>query len=137
MSRINRYDILLFSIVTIGAILSVYLLVETLTLKVPNYCEISSMVNCRAVEFSPYSRVFGIPDALLGALWFIGIGVLWILRFKDLITYLWIVGIAFVGYFIFTEIVLIKSICIYCTLVHLLAILLAIPIFINKCNVSR
>jgi len=91
-----------------------------------SFCDLSSTVSCSIVNTSVFSELFGVPVALLGALWF-----LWLLircrraqksgggtNVVDL--FVWnILGLAFIVYFIVAEILL-GAICLLCTIVHVL-----------------
>ncbi|AEB95384.1 MAG: vitamin K epoxide reductase family protein [Metallosphaera sp.] len=100
---------------SIGLADSAYLLYVTSEGRNPSYCNISSTIDCGKVEFSPFSHFFGVPDALLGVLFFIVTLSLWILNKTVTLRYLWILGSVFVFYLVYTEF-LIGSLCIYCTI---------------------
>ncbi|AAK42062.1 vitamin K epoxide reductase family protein [Saccharolobus solfataricus] len=112
----------------IGLIDSLYLFILTRLEKPLMYCNISSLVNCSKVEFSQFSTFLGIPDALLGTIFFSIMLILWILMFTEELKYLWIVGSVFTIYLIYTEI-LIGNICLYCTIAHLSCLIQGFIIF--------
>jgi len=62
--------------------------------------------------------------ALLGAIWFALMLILFMINAVDFTLPLWSIGVAFVGYLVWTEVVLIRSICPYCTVAHACAIAL-------------
>jgi Predicted membrane protein len=93
------------------------------------YCPNSGLINCESVEGSAYSKILGIPDSVLAVAWFSLMIIIWFSnRLKFVLLPLWVLGIIFVGYFVFTEVFLIGSICLYCTLAHSVALLMGLPI---------
>lgn len=79
--------------------------------------------NCGEVLRSSYSVIFGIPLALTGIIQYglISIIVLLIIYKKNLLFCFWLICQAFIGalaslYFMYLQIIVIKSICFYCTL---------------------
>lgn len=109
----------------------------------PRFCDISNTISCSTVAASPYSELFGIPTSLLGIVWFIGAAIaaykmhnpgtgFW----KKTTTYmfLWsVIGILFVIWFVYVEVVLIGVICLLCTVVHILVIIM----FALSCKTAR
>ena len=109
-----------------------YLTLTHYTNVVPLVCSSTGIVNCAQVTSSPQSYVFGIPVALLGIVYFIPMLILslpfaW--RSKNHI-FAWlrltgaVTGIGFVAYLVYSELFVIKKICLYCTGVHLLTFIL-------------
>jgi len=111
----------------VGLLDSLYLLVVEVQGRPPSFCDMSKVVNCGRVEFSPFSHLFGVPDPVLGIGFFLTSLVLWYLDRVSYIPYLWVLGVTFVGYFVFTE-WLVGSICVYCTLAHVMCVAQIIPI---------
>lgn len=94
------------------------------------------VINCAQVTTSQYSKILGIPVALLGLLFFAGMLPLqlpwawrsahpWV-RLGRLLAA--VVGIGMVIWLVYAELFLIGKICIYCTSVHVLTFLLFIVI---------
>jgi len=116
----------------LGLGLSIYLTIEHFTQNTTLACPAGSTVNCQQVTTSAQSKVFGIPVAVLGLVFFvamIGLCLPQVWRMRDL--RLWRgrlvvagVGLAFAVYLIFAEIFLIKAICLWCTFVHVVSFLL-------------
>ena len=85
-------------------------------------------LDCNTVLGSPYSQVFGIPLELLAVVYFIlNISLVYVIAFGsqrssekalDLLFVWRFIGILVVPYLLFVELVLLKAICIYCTVMH-------------------
>ncbi len=98
------------------------------------WCNIGTNANCDIVALSVYSEILGIPLPFFGIAWFALVLVLVFakkLQFLDELLakeekfylFLWsLLGMAFVGWFAFAEIALLQTLCIVCTLIHLLVI---------------
>jgi uncharacterized membrane protein len=87
---------------------------------------------CVLVQTSSYAYVFGIPMALLGVVFFAFMIVMcsppaWtsekpVIRLARLVSV--VIGILFVLYLVFAEVVKLGRICPYCTSVHIITLLL-------------
>ena len=115
-----------------GLGVSIYLTIAHFTDKPLAGCSESGLVNCTKVTTSPQSWVFGIPVAVLGLAFFVAAVALmspwaWrsarrevaLIRLASLV-----VGMAFVLYLLYAELLIIGSICLYCTSVHAITFLL-------------
>jgi uncharacterized membrane protein len=86
------------------------------------------VLNCDSVLSSRYSQIFGIPLELFAVayfimnllfVYFIAFGSNRLFRLSLNILFGWrFLGIAIVPYLVFVELVLIKAICVYCTIMH-------------------
>ena len=90
-------------------------------------CDITASVSCTVVNTGLYSRIFGIPVALYGVVWFLVSGILswYSLNNNKVIAKLvgWnVTGLLFVFYFIYVELVL-GTLCPFCTVVHVLVVI--------------
>jgi uncharacterized membrane protein len=107
-----------------GLAVSAYLTYEHYTASTTLACSDSGVVNCLKVTTSAQSKVFGIPVALLGLLFFAAMVPLCLPR-------AWAtpsidrprlaataVGVAFVLYLLYAELFVIGNICLWCTAVH-------------------
>ncbi|MDE1825274.1 MAG: vitamin K epoxide reductase family protein [Candidatus Micrarchaeota archaeon] len=110
-------------LVVIGLIISGYLTAYHYFGGVPLACSDNGVVDCAAVLVSPYASLFGIPVALFGVLFFVIAIALLVLRSREYLLYWNTAGFLFLFYLWFTELALGK-ICIYCTAVHAVVILL-------------
>ena len=116
-----------------GLGVSTYLTIAHYTSSKILACSETCLVNCSAVTTSPQSKVFGIlPVAVLGLAFFV---------FMVPMTTPWawrsprreialarlasvIVGVGFILYLIYVELIQVKAICLWCTSVHVITFLL-------------
>jgi uncharacterized membrane protein len=95
-------------------------------------CSDKGLINCEKVTTSAQSHLFGIPVAVLGLAYFVAM-IPWQLpaawrsadpriRFGRLA--FCASGIAFIVYLVYAEMVLIHNICLWCTSVHVITLLL-------------
>ena len=90
-------------------------------------CSSTGLVNCQAVTSSPQSYVYGVPVAFLGFANYLVMSVLnspWGWRLKHYWVHvarfvLAVVGMVWVLWFVYAELMIINHICLYCTAVHL------------------
>jgi uncharacterized membrane protein len=130
--------LLIYIFAILGLLTSSYLLYTQYQEKaLGNVCIVGEPNSCSTVTSSPYSSIFGIPASFWGITWFLVLGLLnYFASKKDkyvkhLISWN-ILGLVFVGYFIFAEFLL-KSICSFCTIVHLLVLLsLIFSLYLKK-----
>jgi uncharacterized membrane protein len=102
-------------------------------------CSSNSLVDCAAVLTSPESIIFGIPVAEFGLAFFafmIAINTPWAWRSARREIHMArlagiIVGMAFVLYLIYVELIEIGKICLWCTSVHVTTFLLFVLIVFN------
>lgn len=95
-------------------------------------CPATGTINCVKVTTSPQSRFLGIPVALLGLAFYVGVFALnlpamWrssssAVRWARLAAVS--VGMAFVLWLIYAELYIIRLICLWCTAVHILTFVL-------------
>jgi len=109
-----------------------YLTAEHFTQNVFAGCPANTTFNCVKVTTSAQSHVFGIPVAVLGLAFFVfmvAVNSPWGWRARWPAVH-WarvasvVVGMIFVIYLIYAELILINAICEYCTGVHILTFLL-------------
>jgi uncharacterized membrane protein len=121
---------ILLALAGLGA--SIYLTYEHFTQNASLACASNGVVDCAAVTTSPQSRVFGIPVAVLGLLFFVGIiplllPVAWrintkLVRNGRLLASA--IGICFVFYLVYVELFDVGKICEWCTGVHVITLAL-------------
>lgn len=111
-----------------GLAVAIYLSIAHYTTPKLLACPGTSLINCAKVTTSPYSMIFGIPVALLGAGYFALVLALctpraWRSPSRGLRAARQVAvtaGILFVLYLVGTELMVLGSICLWCSAVHLL-----------------
>lgn len=118
------------SLVAVG--LTTYLTYTHYTDPTALACPDTGIVNCTAVTTSPWSVLFGVPVALLGLLWALGMAALtaprawrsprcWLGTLRLAAS---AAGAVMVFYLVFVELFRLDAICLWCTGVHLTAVAL-------------
>ncbi|MFI5730902.1 vitamin K epoxide reductase family protein [Kribbella sp. NPDC051587] len=123
---------LTLAVSVVGVLVSAYLTYEHFTAGTTLACPETGVVNCFKVTSSQYSKLFGVPVALLGLLFFLGMLALSLpplwrtaspwpgrLRLAGVV-----VGVVMVCYLIWAELFRINAICLWCTVVHALTLIL-------------
>jgi uncharacterized membrane protein len=116
----------------VGLAAAGYLTVEHYTASTTLACPERGVINCQKVTTSAQSTFLGIPVALLGLVFF---AVMlpaclpaawrsghWMLRWGRMAFTL--VGTAFVVYLVYTELFTLDAICLWCTAIHVITLLL-------------
>jgi uncharacterized membrane protein len=116
----------------IGIGLATYLTIAHYDTHISLVCSAKGAIDCEAVTTSAQSKVFGIPVAVLGLAYFVGmipwnLPVAWRsadprIKFGRLLYGL--SGIGFVCYLVYAEAVIIKKVCLWCTGVHITTLVL-------------
>jgi len=125
--------VLVLSLYGLGA--SIYLTIAHYDTSIRLACSDNGLVNCQAVTTSAQSVVFGIfPVAVLGLAFYVFMVVVnspWGWRLSDAQpivrrSRLWsvVVGMGFVIYLIYAELIQINAICLWCTSVHVATFLI-------------
>jgi uncharacterized membrane protein len=107
-------------------------------------CPDTGVINCAKVTSSSYSKVFGIPVAVLGLAFFVSMLPLQLpaawrstnplirrVRVGSVV-----VGIGFVMWLLYAELVKIQNICLYCTSVHVITFLLLITTVVGTISTT-
>jgi uncharacterized membrane protein len=103
-------------------------------------CSATKTVDCHAVTTSEYSTLVGIPMPLLGLAFFVSFAALmtpWALR-SDWPPLRWgrvasvSVGMLFVVYLVTVELAILHKICLWCSGVHAVTVLLFILVLIDE-----
>ena len=117
-----------------GVAAATYLTVAHYDTGVTLACPDTGLVNCAKVTTSTYSKILGIPVAVLGLAFFVFMLPLqtpWAWRSTNL----WlravrlgscVVGMGFVLWLLYAELIKIGNICLYCTSVHALTFLILV-----------
>lgn len=122
----------------IGLADAVYLTIAHFSTSTVLLCPANSFVNCGEVTASPESEVFGVlPVAVLGLAFFVfmtAINSPWAWRSRQLY---WprvasiVVGMGFVLYLLYAELIQIGKLCEYCTVVHVITFILFVLLMFN------
>lgn len=118
-----------FALAIVGAGVSGYLTIVHYTSSKLLACASTGVINCERVTTSAQSEVLGIPVALLGLLWFVAVVALcspwawrsparWVSIARQAAVWS---GMAFVLWLVYAELFVIDAICLWCTVVHVLA----------------
>lgn len=111
-----------------GLGVSIYLTIAHFNSKVALVCPENSTINCEKVTTSPESYFLHIPVAVLGLLFFVVFVLVnspfgWRLRSLELPRFaLSLLGVGFVLWLVYSEIVRIGAICLWCTSVHVITV---------------
>ena len=91
---------------------------------VPLACPTVEAVNCSVVLSSPYALIAGtrLPTSAAGIVWFAINGALWFRPLPRLQIAWAAVGLATVLYLVFVEIVQLGTLCVWCTVAHILVL---------------
>ncbi|MGB8383292.1 MAG: vitamin K epoxide reductase family protein [Dermatophilaceae bacterium] len=116
----------------LGLAFSAYLTYDTFATSTTLICPEGETFNCTKVTESAWSKLFGVPVAPLGLLFFAGMTVLCLPRFflRPGRTFDWLrlagatLGLAMVFYLVWAELFKIHAICLWCTGVHVVTFLL-------------
>jgi len=121
----------------LGLVVSTYLTYHHFTPLADAPCDVNDSVSCSIVNRSSYAEIAGIPVAILGIIWFVVFGLLsqLIKQRSSLINYLtfWsTAGFISLFYYIYAEWML-RSICLYCTIVHVIVLIqFVIVLYLHK-----
>ena len=129
-----------FALALAGLAVSVYLTIDHFASIAPLACPENSAINCVKVTTSEYSKLAGVPVALLGLLYYVAMVVLfspWVWRSGNrslalVRTVAAGAGVAFVFYLIWAELFRIQAICLWCTAVHVITFALFAVVVIGQ-----
>jgi uncharacterized membrane protein len=117
----------MIALALVGLIDSAYL--AYLSLSPPTSCPVGefSIFSCNEVIYSQYAHVYGISVAVLGLGWFIlALGLVLVAwrnaRFIYGVVVWSVLGAVGVAGFVYTEIFLLGSICLLCTIAHVMGL---------------
>ncbi|GAB2470116.1 hypothetical protein GCM10027030_01020 [Luteococcus sediminum] len=119
-------------LVVVGTLIATYMTYEHFTGNESLMCSATGVIDCASVTTSTYSMFLGVPVALAGLLWFVAtVAVAWWghtraaapLRRKVLLAW-YGVGLLFVLYLVWVELVPLGKICSWCTVVHIITLAL-------------
>jgi uncharacterized membrane protein len=140
VTRVPRWVVPTTAALSAGAVaVSLYLTIVHYTSPDLLACSSSGTVNCEAVTTSAQSTFLGIPVALLGLLWSVVMLALclpWAWGSSSRLVHLArlgvaVGGIAFVLWLVYAELFIIGAICVWCTVVHVIAFALFVIVVIT------
>jgi uncharacterized membrane protein len=112
----------------LGAAISAYLTIEHYMSSATLACPDTGAVNCLKVTTSRWSTMIGVPVAVLGLAFFVGMTALLLLPATRVVLALRVVGVtagvAMVLYLVYVELFRVDAVCLWCTGVHLCALAL-------------
>lgn len=108
-------------------------------------CSTTGLINCSAVTTSPESFLFHIPVAVLGVVFFIAMVALnspwaWksqIIAIRYLRLGIAIGGIGMVFYLVYSELFVIGAICLWCSSVHVLTLIIFILVVLGTGKTAK
>ncbi len=112
----NIHNELLFTISIIGLLDTLYLSYHSIT-KTDVACWFFPKEWCQKVQYSSYSKTFGIPNPYLGLLMYT---IILVLLFNPLLAPTWVLpfiiifGFAFSMYFTFIQMFILRAFCTWC-----------------------
>jgi uncharacterized membrane protein len=115
-----------------GLAVSGYLTIEHYTASATLACPETGVINCQKVTTSTQSAILGIPVAVLGLVFFaimIPASLGWAWRSRHVAVHwgrvlLALVGVGFVCYLVYAELFVLNAICLWCTAVHVITVIL-------------
>lgn len=114
-----------------GLAVSVYLTIDHYSAATELFCPATGGVDCGKVTSSAQSEFIGIPVALLGLGFFIALAVLslpfaWRAGRGVSLARLGLAGagVAFVLWLVYAELAIIRAICLWCTVVHVITVVI-------------
>jgi uncharacterized membrane protein len=124
--RVSRSVALVAALV--GLAISIYLTIEHYSKSTSLACPDTGAINCLKVTTSRWSAIAGVPVAVLGLAFFVGMTVLLMLPSWRIIAGLRIIGAAIgvlmVLYLVYVELFKVDAICLWCTGVHVCTLVL-------------
>lgn len=122
-TQLKSVKILIF----LGILDTLYLSYEYFTRIIPpcpTHSVLGSFVDCGKVLTSPYATIFGVPVALIGLFYYLFL-LFAIFRLKKFLVYITTLALIGSGYFMYLQLFVLHSICIYCTFSALVNLVIA------------
>ena len=123
-----------------GLAVSVYLTLVHYTTTVKLACSTTGVVNCEKVTTSPQSMIAGVPVALLGVVFFVVAAALCLpVAWRSQAPAVraarvgWMVaGVAMVLHLVYAELFQIDAVCLWCTSVHVITVILFAAVLVAE-----
>lgn len=137
-----RFSAPFLCLVGIGA--ATYLTIAHYSARVILACPASGIIDCAKVTSSRQSVILGVPVALLGLVYFVAITPLHLPRAWRSTSVLLrrarvaaaVAGILMVLYLVYTEVLVLDAVCLWCTAVHLITFLLFVVTLTGTTQIS-
>lgn len=133
LGAMKRIGVVLILVLAFFGISDSVYLAQNETSNTPLICNVESLSDCNIVAASQYSRLFGIPIAEFGVVFY---GILFVLAAIELALFnrflrrilqaVSLVGVVVSIYFSFVEVFVINALCIYCIVSSLITLLIFI-----------
>ena len=125
----EQKKILVMVLSALGLLVSLYIHFVIETGNIAHACKIGQHIDCTDVVNSVYGHFLGIPWSLYGAFYFVVFLALYFVDYYDdyVMAGLVFLGLISVANFLYIEYIL-GAICLYCTTVHIIVILLSLLI---------
>jgi len=128
------------AVCALGLLDAAYLTFEHYTQSTTLACSETATINCLKVTTSSYADVFGIPFAVLGVVFFAGMGLLCLpaawrrpgRAVRQLRVAGAVVGVLVALYLVWIELFRLDAICLYCTGVHVLTFVLFVVVALGS-----
>jgi uncharacterized membrane protein len=120
---------LVLGLSVLGVLVSAYLTFEHFNSSPSFACPETSAINCVKVTTSSYAEILGVPVAILGLGYFVAMTAMSLPGVRDHRVLARIrlaasaLGVAFVCYLVWVELFRVDAICLWCTAVHVIAVL--------------
>jgi uncharacterized membrane protein len=122
------------ALAAIGIVVALDLTIAHYTTPTVLACPETGIINCAKVTTSSYATILGLPVALLGLVYFVGMLPLqlpvawrshniWVRRLRLTAS---VVGVGMIFWLIYVELFKLNAICLYCSSVHVITLLLFI-----------
>lgn len=115
----------------IGVADSLYLTIDALNPSIPLVCPNTGPIDCGKVVSSGYGEIHGFPIAIGAMAWFAFFLAMSFTRHSSR-TYImlpvWLIGMVTIGYLVSVELFIVHAICPYCTLAHVSALVMGVPV---------
>jgi uncharacterized membrane protein len=132
-------------LVAAGLAVSIYLTITHFTTTVQLACSNTGTINCEKVTTSPQSSIAGVPVAVLGVVFFVAGAALCLptawrsaapaLRYARIG---WAVGgVATVVWLVYAELFKIDAICLWCTVVHAITVVLFAVVLVAEALIAQ
>ncbi len=87
-------------------------------------CDISDNMSCKKAFTSEYGKIFGISNSFIGMLFYVGLFVLTLYNFSNIIFYMSWLSFAMSVYLAYISFIKMKNFCLVCTSIYIINILL-------------